>query len=246
MPLPWRQWLADVTELLCPSICWACGVTGDDPVLLEHGLCASCHAAATDDPAVTCSRCAASLRSADAAAANGCIHCRDWPVPLAATVRLGPYDGVLRELVLRLKVPSGEPLAVRMGRLLGVSRCAIFEQLAIDLITCVPLHWRRRWRRGHNQADGIARGLATVLQRPYQPRLLVQTTQLPQHVQPSASARWQNIRGAFRLRRPANLDGQRILVVDDVMTTGSTLAEIAQVLHAAGAAAVLAAVLARR
>jgi len=163
-----------------------------------------------------------------------------------AAVRLGPYDGRLRDAVLRMKSARGEGLAEMMGRVFREVACPALRRESVAMVVPVPLHWRRRWSRGYNQAAAIARELAEELGAEFAPNLLRRVRHTPQQVQPTASARRENVKGAFLARSGASLAGRTVLLVDDVMTTGSTAGEAARVLRGVGAARVIAAVLARK
>src|SRR5215831_20422652 len=94
-------------ELLYPNVCWACGA----PLPAGRaGFCAPCHEALTTEPLPTCPRCAATV-GPYVHLADGCTHCRGANFAFDQAVRLGTYDGLLRELILRLKHHSGEGLA---------------------------------------------------------------------------------------------------------------------------------------
>ncbi len=177
---------------------------------------------------------------------EGCPACRDRGFRFDATIRLGPYDGRLRDAVLRMKSAPGEALAEMAGRLLADERRDALKAAGVGVVVPVPLHWRRRWARGYNQAEAIARELAARLGLPCLPRALRRVWPAPQQAQPSATARRENVRGAFRVAPRASGPGRAVLLVDDVMTTGSTAGEAARVLKEAGAAKVVVAVLARR
>ncbi|MBA4062781.1 MAG: amidophosphoribosyltransferase [Isosphaera sp.] len=245
----WARGLADflsgVTRLLVPNACLVCdGPEGDRPDF-RHGLCIDCHQAVTADPYPACPRCAATV-GPHADAADGCPACRDRGFAFAAAVRLGPYDGKLRDAVLRTKAAAGEGLAEMLGRVLADAAGDRLRAEAPGLVVPVPLHWRRRWARGYNQAAAVARELAAGLGVPFAPGAIRRVRSSPQHGQPSAAARRENVKGAFAANPRASLAGRTILVVDDVMTTGATAAEAARVLRAAGAGRVVVAVLARR
>ena len=101
-----------------------------------------------------------------------CKHCRDETLPFDAAVRLGPYDGPLREAVLRIKHHSGEGLAELLGELWADHAGPALHALGAEAIVPVPLHWRRRWRRGYNQSEALAHGLAARLRLPVRPAWL--------------------------------------------------------------------------
>ena len=109
----------------------------------------------------------------------------------------------------------------------------------VDLIVPVPLHADRHRERGYNQAELIARPLAKRLGVKLDPRLLTRTKPRPAQLVLSRSEHWKSVRGAYAIREGAHVDKLRILLVDDVLTTGATLDACARVLKKAGAAAVM-------
>jgi ComF family protein len=114
-----------------------------------------------------------------------------------------------------------------------------------DVVVPVPLHWLRRLERGYNQAAMLARPLAKQLRVPFSTRRLRRIRYTSHQTGQSATSRQENLRGAFASWPAHRIRGLRILLVDDVMTTGSTCSEAARALKKAGAARVVAAVLAR-
>jgi ComF family protein len=160
--------------------------------------------------------------------------------------RLGPYEGQLRDAVLRMKALAGEGLADLLGRTFAECRGDTLRTARADFVTPVPLHWWRRWTRGYNQSEAVARELAVGLGAEFVPDLLRRVRWTPQQVQPTREARRENVRGAFRVHKGARIAGKTVLLVDDVMTTGSTLGEAARTLVAGGAGRVVVAVLARK
>jgi ComF family protein len=234
-----------VTQLLYPNACLICDAPEADGAGFRHGVCCGCWGAVTTDPFGSCPRCATTV-GPHAEVADGCPACRGESPGFERAFRLGPYDGRLREAVLRIKSSAGEPLAEMLGRVLADVLGPRLRAAEIDAVVPVPLHWRRRWARGYNQAEAVARELAAATGLPHEPGRLRRVRPVAQQLQPSAAARRENVRGAFRAAAGARLGGRRILLVDDVMTTGATAGEAARVLRAAGAAAVVVVVLARR
>jgi ComF family protein len=162
-----------------------------------------------------------------------------------AAIALGPYEGSLRELCLRLKHQRNAWLAPGLGELWIESRRPAVASLPAEAwIVPVPLHWWRHWRRGYNQAEALARALARRLDRPVRrPLRRVQATKKLAELSPTERVR--ALRGAFRARTNPSLDGRTILLVDDVLTTGATCGAAARALKQAGAARVVVAVIAR-
>jgi ComF family protein len=112
---------------------------------------------------------------------------------------------------------------------------AHFPDSRYDAIIPVPLHGARLMQREFNQAAVIARGLAVHLNAPVLEQLLIRTRSTRPQVELSGSERRQNVKQAFAVTHTAALEGKRVLVVDDVLTTGATLGEVARTLKAAGA-----------
>lgn len=240
-----RDLARGVGQLLFPNSCLVCGTPEPGDVPFRHGFCPSCFPAITSDPHETCPRCAATV-GPYTDTSSGCPACSGRSFPFARAFRIGPYDGRLRDAILLTKSAAGEPVAEMLGRLLVEARGTEIRAAGVEVVVPVPLYWVRRWRRGYNQAEAIGRELAAGIGLPQDAGVLRRVKPTPQHAQPSATARRENIRGAFRAVRGARVAGRVVLLVDDVMTTGSTVAEAARVLRDAGAARVVVAVLARR
>jgi ComF family protein len=244
----WLRGFAEVArglgQLIYPNACLVCDAPEVDGAAFRHGFCCECVASVTADSADVCPRCAATV-GPHTDVSSGCLACRNQSFAFTQAVRLGPYDGRLREAILRMKSAAGEPVAEMLGRVFANRAAPKLKTVAPDVVLPVPLHWRSRWARGYNQAGAVARELAASLGVPCLPGWLRRVKPAAQHAQPSAAARRENIRGAFRTGRRASLSGRTVLLVDDVMTTGSTAGEAARMLREAGAARVVVAVLAR-
>ena len=150
--------------------------------------------------------------------------------------------GLVRAIVL-LKFERVEPLGRWFAeRLAEVVRR---EGIAADVVVPVPLHRQREQERGYNQADLIAKPLARKLGLPYRAVLLVRTKPRPDKHILSLEERWDSVRGAFATRPGTQVDNLRVLLVDDVMTTGATLDACAKALRGAGAKSVIGLTVAR-
>jgi ComF family protein len=148
--------------------------------------------------------------------------------------------------VLAAKQAANEPMAVELGRIWAEHRFDRLPGPKPTLVVPVPLHWWRRWERGYNQSAAIARGIAEQLRLPLQSRALVRTRPTPPQTTRTPTERRENVRGAFRVGRFARVRGERVLLVDDVLTTGATADAAAASLVAGGAAQVTVAVIAHR
>ena len=151
----------------------------------------------------------------------------------------------MRAVVLRMKRSKGEVLSHAMGDLFVLRRRTELDELDPDVIVPVPMYWTRRLRRGANSPEILARRIGRALRVTVEARLLARRRNtLPQADLPPRK-RFLNVRGAFRVRSGYDLEGCRVLLVDDILTTGATCSEAAKMLKQAGAKAVAAAVLAR-
>jgi len=231
-----------VGQLILPAHCAACGAPS--PPDRRWLLCDVCGRALADLLArpycPLCGRHAGPHTSGP----EGCLFCRQYPVLFDGAVRVGPYEGVLKTLILRCKHEPRVSLARVLGRLLA-DRLALTDWAdRIDHVVPVPLHWSRRIRRGFNQARAMAGELvrAVPASRGVSGWALVRTRPTPHQTLLPASWRRKNVRGAFRARRRANLEGRSVLLVDDVLTSGETIAECARALKKAGVAEVYVAV----
>jgi len=153
------------------------------------------------------------------------------------------YKGALVRAIVLLKFERVEPLGRWFAeRLAEVARR---EGIAADVVVPVPLHRQRERERGYNQADLVARPLARKLGLPYRAVLLVRTKPRPDKHILSLEERWDSVRGAFAARPGSKVDNLRVLLVDDVMTTGATLDACARALRGAGAKSVIGLTVAR-
>ena len=154
---------------------------------------------------------------------------------------IGPYEGRLRAIIRCLKFSDLPALGVTLGEQLAGRLPA--EARQADLIIPVPLHGWRRWRRGYNQAERIAASLRPSLGVPVASGLLVRRRATAAQSGRTRRARLANVGGAFRAS--GAIHGLRVLLVDDVVTTGATIRECARTLKTAGARSVHAAAAAR-
>ena len=211
-------------DRLLPQSCLVCGMDASG-----RGICAPCQ---TELPNIDhpCPLCALPLATPDALA---CGRCLADPPPWRRCVSALLYEAPASRLIAGLKYRSRLPVARLLSDLLTAQIGSLPQ---VDVILPVPLHWRRRWQRGFNQAEIIADELGRRLHLPVQTRWLQRRHATPAQQSLSAAERARNLRGAFALRHP--VAGCHIALVDDVVTTGNTASEISRLLLQHGAASV--------
>ena len=170
-----------------------------------------------------------------------CSRCRSGLTGYDSAYSYGYYEGVLKDLIHLFKYARIAPLAQPLGNLL-LSALPLDQRF--DLVVPVPLHWRRRLWRGFNQAELLARPLAHRLGVTVNDALR-RTRNTETQASLSPSERRSNVAGAFVLRNPNAVRGLRILLIDDVLTTGATVGAAATVLRHGGARHVAVLTLAR-
>jgi competence protein ComFC len=174
-----------------------------------------------------------------------CRLCADKTYAFDRARSYAVYEGALVRAILLLKFENMEPLGAWFaGRLAEVVR-GDAEALEADVVVPVPLHRDRERERGYNQADLIARPLAKRLKLPHKAVLLMRTRPRPDKQVLSLEERWESVRGAFATRPGSQVDKLRVLLVDDVLTTGATLDACARALREAGAKSVIGLTVAR-
>ncbi len=237
-----RQAASGLTQLVFPPRCPGCD--GELPdAAPAWALCDACRVRLAPSEALRCARCG-TVASPSADASLGCDDCRERSLGFDRAWVWGDYVGELRTAVLRMKQAHEEPLTAAVGHLLAKGLGERLRAWQPEVVTCVPMHWSRRWARGTNSAEILAEIVAAWLQAP----LATGVVSRRRRTQPQAglppTERFNNVRGAFRLHSRASFGDARVLVVDDVLTTGATCGEGARLFKRAGAKQVAVAVVA--
>ncbi len=216
-------------------------------------ICESCLASFPkigDDVCACCGRPQPPGVAADPALAKSlCRLCRAETFAFARARNWAAYNASLTSAIMLLKYDEvtrlGDWFATRLAELYGRLSQSDAAAWRADAIVPVPLHPERQRERGYNQVDMIARPLARRLGLPFRPYLLARTKPRPARLVLSRSEHWESVRGAYATREGLRVDGLRILLVDDVMTTGATLDACSRALRKAGAAEVMGLTVAR-
>lgn len=231
---------ARALALIFPPQCLSCG----DPVQNEGGLCGPCWRDTPFILGLCCDLCGAPLPGASDVAVT-CDDCRARDRPWVRGRAVMLYRGGGRRLVLGLKHADRLDLAPAMAGWMAARAGPLVQD--DTLIAPVPAHWWRFFRRRYNQAAVLAQALAARMDRPVFPDLLVRRRATKAQDGMGPDARYANLADAITVtpRHADALACQRVLLVDDVMTSGATLDACARACLAAGAAEISVMVLAR-
>ena len=226
--------LTAICDLIYPRECQCCGAM----VKGEQGLiCWECRATfdVITDP--FCSVCGDPV---DGRVENvyQCSHCRR-KVPSFDSARSAVrYRGEVKKAIHKFKYSHQSCLGRDLAKWLVASYQTHYKNIDIDGVVSVPLYLRRQRERTYNQASLLAVELAKALRIPAFVRSVQRVRPTDSQVTMNARQRHKNVRNAFEVRDRAWVDGKRLLLIDDVMTTGATVGEVARVLKEAGAATV--------
>lgn len=214
--------------------CWLC----QQPLYhSHHGICSHCRRHLQAAP-ISCPRCGLPCASATLV----CGRCLQQPPPWHTLLFVSDYQPPLSSLIKQLKYQRRTELASILARLLVLRWRERRRETVLalpqayprpDAIVAVPLHRWRQWRRGFNQTDLLARYLAHALDCAYYPAALGRMRATAAQHTLDARARQRNLHGAFQCQM--DMRGKHIVLLDDVVTTGSTVAHLSRLLIAAGA-----------
>ena len=207
-------------------------------------LCSGCRTLFTEQDALRCRRCGATVPETGTVI-ESCAWCKATQPQFDSVLPLATYKGGLREAVLRMKHPAGEPLTLALGRLLGQQHRSNLAAMDLQIVAPIPMYWLRRLARGTNSSEVLADCLARELGVPLARRLLFRNRNTRPQKDLTPLQRFENVKDAFGLRAGYDLQGARVLLVDDILTTGATCSAAAAALKKAGATTVAIAVLAR-
>lgn len=229
-----------VLDLFLPPQCLACRATIDR----QGALCAACWESVDFLASPCCGICGHPFEF-DPGEGALCAACLDRRPAYGRARAVLRYAPPARDLVLGFKYGDQTYAAPAFGRWLARAGRELLAEA--DVLVPVPLHWTRLFQRRFNQSILIARALARESGLPMAADLLMRLRRTPPQGRLSPAARRRNVQGAFAVRsgREESVAGRKVLLIDDVMTTGATIEACAEALFEAGAAGVDALTLAR-
>ncbi len=235
MKVPFRRLVSSaekfVEVLLYPSFCEICRAFLERPH--EKVICRECQEKIKPWAYSYCLCCGRFFEGAGEP--HLCRDCLERTPPFVKHRSCARYEGIIKDVILLYKYRGfeilGQYLGDFVGRTLGVE-----EDLwpGVEAIIPVPLHPAKEKKRGFNQARVLARRLSKIKNIKLIEKRLVKVKNIPPQTSLEADERARNVRGAFRVRKPEELQSKIVLLVDDVYTTGSTLRECSSVLKKAG------------
>ena len=225
----------DILNFLLPPRCINCGKIITD----ENGICADCFNQITFISEPYCKCCGAPF--VDVVGANKhmlCPNCIKNKKKLFRYARAAiKYEDVSKNMILAFKFMDKTENAKVFAKWLKMAGADIFSS-GVDVLIPVPLHYKRLIKRRYNQSALLANELKSLVNIPTDFKSLVKHKATKPQVSFSGNARVKNIKDAFEVKCPENVKDKRIVLIDDVQTTGSTLNECAKVLLKAGAKSV--------
>ena len=244
-----RGWLGEISDAVVsvffPSGCRIC-----DRLLTSASrvpLCEECLSSFERVPGILCEVCGRPLPGLRQEPQEPllCPACRDKTYAFERARSFALYENAVVRAILLLKFEQIEPLGAWLAERLAEIVSAEGDTMAADVVVPVPLHRERERERGYNQAALLSTPLAKKLRLPHKAVLLVRTRARPDKQVLSLEERWESVRGAFATRPGSQVDNLRVLLVDDVLTTGATLDACARALRDAGAKSVIGLTVAR-
>ncbi|HZR45906.1 MAG TPA: ComF family protein [Candidatus Manganitrophaceae bacterium] len=249
----WLPLFQNLLDLLYPRFCLQCNASIEKetfrnsetaPSDTAASFCGPCWGSIRRPNGPSCPLCAAPFPSEVALAHSPdhhCGECRESPPPFARAIVPFVYEGTLAKAIQSFKYNRQNALAAPLARLLRPD----LETVAVDRVMAVPLHPRRLRSREFNQSLLLANQVARALSLPLLIDAMKRDRETPPQVGLSKKERQKNIHRAFSVPNPDSIRNQRILLIDDVYTTGATLREGAKTLIRAGAKEVIVAAVAR-
>ena len=233
------KWLRFLLDILLPPRCLLCG----KEIHSDNSLCAECFAKIDFISEPYCQKCGRPF-PITVIGSYSCASCLQCKNPFRLCRAAVEYNDHSKKLILDFKFFDHIENKMLLARWLYIAGKDIF-QAGADLIIPVPLHYTRMFKRKYNQSAVLSAALSNLCGIPADYKSLKKRHATMPQVSCSRKQRLKNVRNAFEVANPENIRGKRVVLIDDVFTTGSTLKECAKVLKKAGAKSVDALTVAR-
>jgi ComF family protein len=232
----------DLLDFIYPQSCPIC----KEPVGQDaKGICENCWSNLAVLPHSFCPYCKSFFEDEDSVMKHRCLVLSRFEERRIMAVRsLGTFDDYYKTLIHRLKYNQRIPLGRSLAKRLGEKTSSDSNFSKCDLMIPVPLHRARQRERGFNQSEILAEGVSKLINVAVAKNVLKRKRNTKDQTHLNVQERKENVEGAFEVTHPGRVMGKRIILVDDVITTGATLNECAKTLLQAGAERVYAVTLA--
>jgi competence protein ComFC len=227
-----RQLPLLLLDLLVPGSCISCGCSVS---LSDRNLCSSCFEE-IEYLGESCGRCSGIMDK------GSCAICSSREFYLERNICVADFSGVMKDIIENYKFNGRRSLKRVIAG--AVFKKIDLKDLPVDILTSVPVNRRKKWKRGYNHSEDISKTLSGMINIPYR-ELLSEKRKRGGQKFLGYRERFLNIINRFGVKRGVDISGKRILLVDDIFTTGATINECARVLRAQGALAVFSLTIAR-
>ncbi len=232
---------ADIISVFLPPRCIKCGTI----LSQDDGLCPDCFNEINFISAPYCQKCGQPFEAAPSSSKMLCVSClQKVKTPFRLSRSAVHYDDSSKPLLLSFKFHDRTDNAKTLAKWLNLAGQDIWKE-GVDLIVPIPLHYTRLMKRRYNQSGLLAAELGKMTGLPVDYTAVARHKKTRPQVEFSGHERIKNVKGVFSVKHPEKIKGKRIVLIDDVMTTGSTLKECALAMLSAGAKSVDALTVAR-
>lgn len=201
-------------------------------------ICAACENSLMRNERLICLSCEYKMAKGDLSSSKSGFLAKKFfgrlHVEHAWSLYLFNKHAKIQEVLHKMKYHNMPELAVMAGEKLGLALKELNPEFTVDVIIPVPLHKRKLRRRGYNQSDYFANGLSKHLKCTVDPKCVIRVKNTETQTAKSRVERWKNVSDIFKVKNPSELDGKNVLLVDDVITTGSTIEACGQTLAHSG------------
>ena len=218
----------------------------EEKILSRENWCQDCLEEIRSPLSQRCPVCGAIVQI-HAALKGRCHLCQFSDYRFSQAICVNNYGGLLQTLIIKMKGQRCEVTAMQLGELLGYEIERLDQIETVDVLTCVPTHWRKKFTKGFQASELLCESAAKISGLPRLTKLLIANRPTQKQGMLSDFKRFENVKNAFSVRPfyIEKIKGKHVLLIDDVMTSGATTSQCAKALRAAGARRVDVAVVAR-